>query len=58
MEILEFFSEYGMEIFKALFTIFSMFLAWRSGKKSGSAKLMKDIQKLEDINKKYTNKKE
>lgn len=58
MEILEFFSEYGMEIFKAIFTIVSMFLAWRSGKKSGSAKLMKDIQKLEDINKKYTNKKE
>lgn len=58
MEFLDFFSEYGMEIFKAIFTIVSMFLAWRSGKKSGSAKLMKDIHKLEDINKKYTNKKE
>lgn len=53
MEFLEFIQEYGMEIFKALFSIVTMFIAWRTGKKSGSAKLLKDIKKLEDLEKKY-----
>lgn len=53
MDILEFLMEYGVEILKSIVSIITMFIAWKAGKKTGSAKLMKDIKKLEDLNNKY-----
>lgn len=48
-----FLQEYGLKIAGALISIFTYIVAWRSGRKSGSSSLLKDLKKLEKIEKKY-----
>lgn len=54
-DFLFFLQEYGFKMLGAIISIFTYIVAWRSGKKSGSSALLKDIKKLEEIEKKYNN---
>lgn len=48
-DFLFFLQEYGFKIVGAFISMFTYIVAWRSGKKSGSSALLKDIKKLEAI---------
>lgn len=50
-DFLFFLQEYGLKVFGAFVSIITYIVAWRSGKKSGSSALLKDIKKLEEIEK-------
>lgn len=49
--LFEFIAEYGLKIAGLIVSLITYIIAWRSGKKSGSSSLLRDLRKLEKIEK-------